>query len=72
MTRRILVETANEREEMEAAARWIRRTLESRAEAKIAVIVPGLETQRSEIDRVFREVLAPEGEDIRAGNECAV
>ena len=70
VTRRMLVETANEREEMEAAARWIRGTLESRAEAKIAVIVPGLETQRSEIDRVFREVLAPEGEDIRAGNDA--
>ena len=55
---------------MEAAARWIRGTLEARPEAKIAVIVPGLETQRSEIDRVFREVLAPEGEDIRAGNDA--
>jgi ATP-dependent helicase/nuclease subunit B len=69
--RRMLVEATNEREEMEAAAQWIRGILESRPEAKIAVIVPGLETQRSEIDRVFREVLAPETEDIRAGNDMA-
>jgi ATP-dependent helicase/nuclease subunit B len=70
VTRRMLVGAANEREEMEAAARWIRGTLESMPEAKIAVIVPRLETQRSEIDRVFREVLAPEAEDIRAGNDA--
>jgi ATP-dependent helicase/nuclease subunit B len=71
VTKQMLVDAANEREEMEAAARWIRGILESRPEAKIAVIVPGLETQRSEIDRVFREVLAPEADDIRVGNDAA-
>ena len=68
--RRVLVEASSEREEMEGAARWVRQFLETKPEAKIAVIVPGLETQRREIDRVFREVLAPESLDIRLGNEA--
>ena len=68
--RRMLVEAADEQEELAVAARWVRKFLEEQPGAKVAVIVPGLETQRSEIDRVFREVLAPELEDIRAANEA--
>lgn len=67
--RRLLVEAADEREELFVAAGWARKFLEQRPEARMAVIVPGLEAQRSEIDRVFREVLAPELEDIQAGND---
>jgi ATP-dependent helicase/nuclease subunit B len=67
--RRMLVEAAEEQEELRVAARWVREFLEKQPGAKVAVIVPGLETQRREIDRVFREVLAPELEDIRTGNE---
>jgi ATP-dependent helicase/nuclease subunit B len=67
--RRMLVEAADEREELRVAARWVRKFLQERPEAKVAVIVPGLETQRREIDRVFREVLAPELEDIRTRSE---
>jgi len=66
--RRMLVEAADERGELLVAARWARKFLEQRSEARVAVIVPGLDAERSEIDRVFREVLAPELEDIRAGN----
>jgi ATP-dependent helicase/nuclease subunit B len=69
VVRRMLVEAADEQEELFAAARWVRTFLEDRPDARVAVIVPGLEMQRSEIDRVFREVLAPELEDIRAGND---
>lgn len=69
--RRMLVEAVDEREELLVAARWVRALLERQPEARVAVIVPGLETQRNEIDRVFREVLAPELEDIRAGNDVA-
>jgi ATP-dependent helicase/nuclease subunit B len=69
--RRMLVEAADESQELSAAARWVRELLEDQPDAKVAVIVPGLETQRNEIDRVFREVLAPELEDIRADNEAA-
>jgi probable DNA repair protein len=64
--RRMLVETEDEQQELRLAARWVRGFLEEHPEARVAVIVPTLETQRREIDRVFREVLAPELEDIRA------
>jgi ATP-dependent helicase/nuclease subunit B len=67
--RRMLVEAADEQEELSVAARWVRKFLEEQPEVKVAVIVPGLEKQRNEIDRVFREVLAPELQDIRAANE---
>jgi probable DNA repair protein len=70
-TRRTLVEAVDEQEELRVAARWVRKFLEEQPGAKVAVIVPGLEMQRREIDRVFREVLAPELEDIRARNEVA-
>jgi ATP-dependent helicase/nuclease subunit B len=63
---RTLMQTANEAEELSVAARWIRTFLEQKPAACVAVIVPELETQRAEIDRVFREVLAPELEDIAA------
>lgn len=69
VVRRMLVEAADEQEELHVAARWVRKFLEERPKAKVAVIVPGLESQRTEIDRVFREVLAPELQDIRAANE---
>ena len=65
---RMLVEAADEGEELFVAARWIRGFLEKHHEARVAVIVPGLDTERNEIDRVFREVLAPELEDILAKN----
>jgi ATP-dependent helicase/nuclease subunit B len=69
VVRRVLIEVHDEGEELTVAARWVRRFLEERPAAKVAVIVPKLETQRREIDRVFREVLAPELQDIRAANE---
>jgi len=61
-----LVATADEAEELKVAARWIRTFLEEQSDARVAVIVPGLEMQKAEIDRVFREILAPELEDIEA------
>ncbi|MCU1251605.1 MAG: putative repair protein [Edaphobacter sp.] len=66
---RMLVEAADEQEELRVTARWVRKFLEEQLGAKVAIIVPGLEMQRREIDRVFREVLTPELEDIRTGNE---
>ena len=66
-----LVEAADESEELRTCARWVRRLLEARPEARVAVIVPGLGKQRAEIDRVFREVLAPELQDVAAGSEAS-
>ena len=64
--RRMIAVAADERDELRTAAGWVRGVLEEQPDARIAVIVPGLEKQRAEIDRVFREVLAPELEDIGA------
>jgi ATP-dependent helicase/nuclease subunit B len=63
---RLLTEAADGQEELFLAAHWVRRFLEENTGATIAVIVPALERERREIDRVFREVLAPELEDISA------
>ena len=68
----LLLTAANdEQEELSTAALWIRRFLEQQPEGRVAVIVPNLAMERAEIDRVFRETLAPELQDIRAGNEGA-
>ncbi|WP_348268949.1 PD-(D/E)XK nuclease family protein [Edaphobacter paludis] len=64
--RKMLIATADEREELRTAALGIRRLLEERPHASVAVITSGLEKQRAEIDRTFREILAPELEDITA------
>jgi ATP-dependent helicase/nuclease subunit B len=65
-TKRSLAAATDETEEISAAAHWIRSVLEKHPLARVAVIVPKLETSRSEIDRVFREVLAPELLDIQS------
>jgi ATP-dependent helicase/nuclease subunit B len=51
-------------DELIRAALWLRRALESNPELRIAVIHPDIASERAEIDRVFREILAPELNDI--------
>lgn len=53
-------------DELTHAALWLRQTLEANPEARIAVIHPDIATERNEIDRVFRHILAPELNDITA------
>ena len=65
----LLVEAADELSELRSCARWVRRFLEEWPAARVGVIVPGLGEQRAEIDRVFREVLAPELQDVGASGE---
>lgn len=67
---RILAEAGSEQLELETCARWLREFLRVRPEARTAVIVPGLGDLRSRIHRTFREILAPELEDITAGTDC--
>ncbi len=63
----LLIQPApDDHSELAAAARWIRKHLSSEPESRIGVVVPSLETERAEIDRVFRHNLAPELEDIAA------
>ena len=69
--RRILVRAEDEQQEIAAAARWTRSLLEKHPEVRVAVIVPSLEKRQASINRVFREYLAPELEDIEALNKVA-
>ena len=69
--RLVLAEAADEPAELVAAARWVRRRVEERTGARVGVIVPGLAKERVGIDRVFREVLAAELEDIGAAEDGA-
>ena len=50
--------------ELLEAATGIRQLLEAKPDARVAVIHPDIASARSEIDRVFRHVLAPELENI--------
>ena len=70
--KRVLAAAGDASQELAAAARWIRSFLAQQSDGRIAVIVPGLEMERPEIDRVFREMLSPEQQDIGAGEESAV
>jgi probable DNA repair protein len=70
-TQKALVQTRSEIEEIKSAAWWARRHLEENPEMQIAVIVPSLEQRRNTINRIFREVLSPELEDIQAANNVA-
>jgi probable DNA repair protein len=65
---RFLSTVANPDEELSNAALWIRQTLTGNPEARIAVIVPDLAADRAELDRVFRQVLAPELQSIVYGD----
>ena len=66
---RTLVAAADESEELRTAAKWVRSVVEHNPAARVAVVVPHLDKQRAEIDRIFREVLAPELEDIAAADD---
>ena len=55
-----LVAAPDERAELTVCARWLRARLTEQPAARIAVIAPAIETSRAEIDRVFRQTLAPE------------
>ncbi|QHS50936.1 PD-(D/E)XK nuclease family protein [Edaphobacter sp. 12200R-103] len=68
---RLLVETSDEAEEIAAAARWIRNLLIQNPQARVGVIAASLQDRRDEIDRRFREILAPELEDIQNANRLA-
>lgn len=55
-----LVAAPDEWAEFTACAHWLRARLTDQPRSSIAVIVPVIETARAEIDRVFRQTLAPE------------
>jgi ATP-dependent helicase/nuclease subunit B len=60
----LLVEAVDKRDEIATCALWVQRELAA-AEAqgqttRIAVVVPGVARERPEIERAFRQILAPE------------
>jgi ATP-dependent helicase/nuclease subunit B len=60
----LLVEAVDKRDEITTCALWVQRELASAAAegqmARIAVVVPGVSIVRPEIERAFRQILAPE------------
>jgi probable DNA repair protein len=67
----LLVHADDEAKEIAAVARWTREQLRKSPSMRLAIVVPGLETARSEINRTFREILAPELQDINAPTDAA-
>ena len=63
---RTLSAAATLQEELAQAAHSIRHLLETNSDARIAVIHPDIASERAEIDRVFRDILAPQLHDITA------
>jgi ATP-dependent helicase/nuclease subunit B len=61
-----LIRANDGHEELTSCARWLRARLTERPGSRLAVIVPAIEAERAEIDRVFRQILSPELEDIAA------
>ncbi len=59
-----LVKAVDRRDEIATCAQWIRRELADAADrghpCRIAVVVPAISRERPEIERAFRQVLAPE------------
>jgi probable DNA repair protein len=60
----LLVEAVDKRDEIATCALWVQRELAAVAAqgqtSRIAVVVPGVSRERPEIERAFRQILAPE------------
>ena len=60
----LLVEAVDKRDEITTCALWVQRELAGAAAqgqtTRIAVVVPGVSRERPEIERAFRQILAPE------------
>jgi probable DNA repair protein len=61
----------DETTELAACARWLRAHLVQHRSSRAAVIVPSIETSRGEIDRVFRQILAPEHNSVASPNNTS-
>lgn len=68
---RLLTAAADDVEELRVCARWAAARIDRDHGGRIAVIVPDVAAERASIERVFREVLAPELESIAANEATA-
>jgi ATP-dependent helicase/nuclease subunit B len=64
-SRRYWIVANDQHDEIAACAAWARDLLLENPAARVAVIVPGIDSVRGEIDRTFRRLLMPTSEDIR-------
>lgn len=63
-----LVEAIDAQQEITTIAYWAKQILKDNPDACIAVIFPDVRAQRSAVDRIFRQILAPELLNISTGN----
>jgi ATP-dependent helicase/nuclease subunit B len=56
----LLVEAVDKRDEIATCALWVKHQLAADPTPRIAIVVPNVTTVRPEIERIFRQVLAPE------------
>ena len=56
----LLVEAVDKRDEIATCALWVKHELAASNTARIAVVVPNVSSVRPEIERLFRQILAPE------------
>jgi ATP-dependent helicase/nuclease subunit B len=61
---RAIVQADDEQDELLALARWIRIFVEQRKGARVGVLLPDMEKDRAELETLFREILAPELQQI--------
>jgi ATP-dependent helicase/nuclease subunit B len=54
-----LVEAIDKRDEIATCALWLKHELAAKDTPRIAVVVPNVSTVRPEIERIFRQILAP-------------
>ncbi len=71
-TAETLVVATDDRDELVAAAHWARSLLDANAKARMALVVPDLDSRRAAIDRTFGPILSPAALAITAPAEPPV
>jgi probable DNA repair protein len=61
----LLVKAIDKRDEIATCALWVKHALAAKNTPRIAVVVPNVSTVRPEIERIFRQILAPGAVAIR-------
>jgi probable DNA repair protein len=62
----LLVDAVDKKDEIATCALWVRHALAAEGDPRIAVVVPSVATMRPDIERVFRQILAPQAVAIGA------
>jgi ATP-dependent helicase/nuclease subunit B len=62
----LLVDAIDKKDEIATCALWVRHALAAEGRPRIGVVVPSVATMRPDIERVFRQILAPQAVAIGA------